>query len=92
MILFFMLIVLLAIAWGLADHQLQSRIDHQPPPTAMTKPATVVPPRADVAPAAESSPGGNPPPRDTDAAPVVERPVAAQDAAPAPAAPERAAE
>jgi hypothetical protein len=90
MILFFMLIVLLALAWGLADYQLQSRIDRQPPPVAVTRPVPVVPPKVDVAPPVEESSGSNPPAGSAEPDPVSERPVAAQDTTPTPAATERA--
>lgn len=90
MALFLLLIILLAIAWGLTDYQLQSRIDREPPPVAATKPVPVVPPKVNVAPPVEESPGSNPPAGSTEPAPVAERPVAAQDTPPAPTATERA--
>ncbi|MDP1611797.1 MAG: hypothetical protein Q8M11_12145 [Sulfuritalea sp.] len=90
MILFFMLIVLLAIAWGLADYQLQSHIDRQPPPVAVTKPVPVVPPKVDVAPPVEESSGSNPPASGAEPTPVSDRPVVVHDSPPTPAATERA--
>ena len=45
MILLFVLLVLLALAWGLADHQL-SRPITPPPPVKQVAPARTVPPPA----------------------------------------------
>ena len=68
--LFLWLLVLLAIAWGLADYQLQSRIE-APPPAVVSKPSSArpAPPVADGAtvdaasdPAAEDKPAAPAPP------------------------------
>jgi len=92
MILFFLLLVLLAIAWGLADYQLQSRIEREPPPVSATKSVVVVAPKAEVAPPAEDASGNNPPAGSAEPAPVAGSPVAAQDVPPVPAATERTPE
>jgi len=55
MALFLLLIILLAVAWGLADYQLQSRIEQAPPPAPVTRPAPVVPPQTNVAPPAQET-------------------------------------
>jgi hypothetical protein len=62
MALFLWLIILLSIAWGLADYQLQSRIEAPPPAVApKPPPAPPVPPVAD-APVAEDTPAAPAPP------------------------------
>jgi hypothetical protein len=66
--LFLWLLVLLAIAWGLADYQLQSRIEAPPPPTVSKPvPAKPAPPVADASAADVVS---DPPAEDKPAAPV----------------------
>jgi len=90
MALFLWLIILLSIAWGLADFQLQSRIEREPPPVPVTRPA--VPPKADVAPAVDGAPGSVPPTDSTEPVPNAERSVPTQDTHPAPPMPERAQE
>ena len=66
--LFLWLLVLLAVAWGLADYQLNSRIEVPPPPT-VSKPLPTKPvsPVAD-APAADET--SDPAADDKPAAPV----------------------
>jgi hypothetical protein len=66
--LFLWLLVLLAVAWGLADYQLNSRIEVPPPPTVSKPlPAKPVSPVAD-APASDAS--SDPATDDKPAAPV----------------------
>lgn len=61
--LFLWLLVLLAVAWGLADYQLNSRIEAPPPPTVSKPlPAKPAPPVAD-APTIDAS--NNPSAEDT---------------------------
>ena len=50
------LIILLAIAWGVADFQLQGRIEPAPPPLPVPKSAPAAPLQADVAPPVENVP------------------------------------
>jgi hypothetical protein len=83
MALFLWLIILLAIAWGLADYQLQSRIDREPPPAPIVKPVPVEFPKEVVAPPVTEELRTNPPPAVSDTTPGSERSVAVQDAAPA---------
>lgn len=90
MALFLLLIILLAIAWGLADYQLQSRIDHETPPVAVTKSVPVVALKTDVAPLVEEASSNSPPAGSAEPTAVSDRPVVAQDAPPTPAATERA--
>jgi len=76
-ILFFMLIVLLAIAWGVADHQLQSRIEREPPPVPRSVPAE---PRNDeIAVPAEIATDRNPPAADAKSPIEAERPDTPQN-------------
>ncbi|MCX7167241.1 MAG: hypothetical protein NTV11_13330 [Rhodocyclales bacterium] len=79
------LILLLAIAWGVADFQLQSRIEREPPPVPVTKRVPVIPTKTNVAPPVEEVPGGNPPTGSVEQAPNSERSAAA-DMLPAPPA------
>lgn len=54
MALFLLLIILLAIAWGVADFQLQSRIE-RPPPSPVPKAAAAASRNVDVVPPTESA-------------------------------------
>ena len=92
MALFLWLIILLSIAWGLADYQLQSRIEREPPPTPVTRPVPAVPPKVDVAPALDGAPGSVPPADSTEPVPDAERSTTVQGTPPAPPMPERAQE
>jgi hypothetical protein len=66
--LFLWLLVLLAVAWGLADYQLNSRIEAPPPPTVSKPlPAKPLPPVVDP-PAADAT--SDPATDDKPAAPV----------------------
>ena len=85
MALFLWLIILLSIAWGLADYQLQSRIEREPPPVPVTKPVPAAPPIVAV-------PGSVPPAGSAAPAPDSERSVPEQDPPPLPPVTERAQE
>ncbi|MCX7150907.1 MAG: hypothetical protein NTY05_16180 [Rhodocyclales bacterium] len=63
MALFLLLIILLAIAWGVADFQLQSRIERAPPPLPVPKAAPAASPKAELVPPVETAPvvAQNPP-------------------------------
>ncbi len=88
MALFLWLIILLAIAWGLADFQLQSRIEQEPPPAPLAKPVPVpvpVPvelPKEVVAPPVTEELRTTPSPSAADTTPNSERSITVQDAAP----------
>jgi len=84
MALFLWLIILLAIAWGLANFQLQSRIEGPPPPLPMPKVASATLPPAEAAPPVVGVSVGDPPPGNAEPAPDVEHSVRAQDTRPAP--------
>jgi hypothetical protein len=78
--LFLWLIILLAIAWGVADFQLQSRVEAEPQPAAMTRPVTAaLPPQADVAAPVADAPGSTTPASNGEQATAEERLVPAQD-------------
>lgn len=81
--LFLWLIILLAIAWGLADFQLQSRIEQEPPPAPTAKPVPVELPKEVVAPPVTEELRTNPSPAAPDTTPDSERSVTVQDATPA---------
>jgi hypothetical protein len=59
LLLLFLLILLLATAWGLADYQLNARIDSATPPAPSTPPAVIraVKPTAPTADAPVVTPG-----------------------------------
>ena len=61
MALFFLLILLLAIAWGLADYQLQGRIDSEPAVTSQKKSAPATKPEPPLPPPALAAPGSEGP-------------------------------
>lgn len=79
MLLFFFLILLLAMAWGLADHQLSARIE--PPPSHMSArkapPAKPVPPAGEAVSPPEGQPSGQPEASEPGAPP----PAAAEESA-----------
>lgn len=78
--LFLWLIILLAIAWGVADFQLQSRIEAEPPPVAVPRTVTAtVTPKADTAAPVEDAPGSTTPASNAEQATAEERLVPAQD-------------
>lgn len=56
MALFLLLIILLAIAWGVADYQLQSRVERAPPPLPVPKSAPAAPSPAEAVPPVETAP------------------------------------
>lgn len=82
--LFLWLIILLAIAWGVADFQLQSRIENPPPPLPVPKVAPAALPPAEAAPPVVDVSAGDPPPGNAEPAPDAEHSVRAQDKRPAP--------
>lgn len=61
MALFLLLIILLAIAWGLADYQLQQRIERPQPRVPTSKTAPVAAPAAPATPPAANAVGSIPP-------------------------------
>jgi hypothetical protein len=89
MVLLLFLIILLAIAWGVADFQLQSRIEGPPPALPVPKSAPAAPPPAEAAPPVVGASAGDPPPDNAEPTPDAKRAVAAQDTRPAVLAPER---
>ena len=56
MALFLLLIILLAIAWGVADFQLQGSIERAPPPVPVPKAAPAASQNVDIVPPAETAP------------------------------------
>jgi len=80
--LFLLLIILLAIAWGVADFQLQSRIERAPPPVPVPKSAPAASPNAEVVPPVETAPvmAQNPPAGSADPVAVAEPATPRQDA------------
>lgn len=89
MALFLWLIILLAIAWGLADFQLQSRIE-APPPAAVPKSASASAPPTplDVAPPVVETPASASSAAGADAPPAADPASAADNKAAVPAVPE----
>lgn len=55
MLMFFMLLALLALAWGLADHQLSAPIERPEPPPIVKKADPATTPPAEVPAPVESS-------------------------------------
>ncbi|MCX7155387.1 MAG: hypothetical protein NTW45_02950 [Rhodocyclales bacterium] len=88
--LFLWLIILLAIAWGVADFQLQSRIEGPPPPLPVPKIVPAAPAPAEAAPPVVGATAGDPPANNAEPVPDTERSVTAQDTRPAAPVPERA--
>ncbi|MDO8788044.1 MAG: hypothetical protein Q7J42_08235 [Sulfuritalea sp.] len=86
MALFLLLIVLLAIAWGVADFQLQSRIERAPPPLPVPKAAPATSPNVELVPPLETAPviAQNPAAERAEPAPDSEPAVAVQNTPPAP--------
>jgi hypothetical protein len=77
MLLFFLLILLLALAWGLADSQLSAPIERTAQPVVAAKAAPAPPPVT--APPAEDPPPAQYPPPTQDAPPAEDAPANAAD-------------